>query len=64
MLPKQLPKFPALKTREGERKTDRFKGKVEVLRRTFFSLPPATNLRDIDGTIYPEPLIIEEVIIE
>ncbi len=64
MLPKQLPKFPALKTGEGERKTDRFEGKVEVLRRTFFPPPPAANLRDIDGTIYPEPLLIEEVITE
>jgi len=37
---------------------------VEVLRKTFFPPPPAADLRDIDGTIYLEPLLMEEVIAE
>ena len=37
---------------------------MEVLRKTFFPPPPAADLRDIDGTIYPEPLLMEEVIAE
>jgi exonuclease III len=59
MLPREVPKFPALKTRTGQ-KTQTFEGKVETLRRVFFPPPTPANLTNIEGTEYLSPISINK----
>ena len=40
-----------------------FNGKIEAFRKAFFLSPPETNLNNIKNIIYPDPVLINKIII-
>lgn len=59
--PKPLPQFPSLYDSEGGKVQD-FEGKVKALRKVLFPPTPDADLRDIQGTVYPPPILMENPI--
>jgi endonuclease/exonuclease/phosphatase family metal-dependent hydrolase len=55
-LPRELPKFPALKLPDGTGTASTFDEKVGVLAEQFFPPAPEVDLSDIDPTTYPPEL--------
>ena len=61
--PKPIPKFPPLK-RPDSIIANTFDGKIEALRGAFFPPPPEANLSNIENAIYPDPVLVNKVIIQ